>query len=114
MGVFFGKCFHLGEFSEIEELLVRKYSNIDYIYSKSIDDFVDFVTLAIEKEEEEKLYKFYLAKAVFADKDFPTFEEVLKDAKKQAGESESFKLDEWKQAEEIALQVVASFKGKVV
>lgn len=98
-------------------MLLRRYSNIEYLYSKEPDDFVDFVKIAINKDAEEKLYQSYLFKSIFADKNFPTFDKVLEDAKMNAiytTNNVNNNFDEWKQAEVIALEVANSFRRKRV
>ena len=44
----------------VEELLLRKYHNIDYILSMEVENGVAFIQKAFEKEDEEKMWARYL------------------------------------------------------
>lgn len=55
MEKFFLTCFKI-DTEEIEEIILRRYQNIDYILKFGIVDFAKFCKKAKEKEEEEKTY----------------------------------------------------------
>ena len=46
---------------EIKELLLRRYHTLDFIKTMGVDEFCEFLSLAIEKENKEKVERQYLA-----------------------------------------------------
>lgn len=44
----------------VEELLLRKYNNIDYILTMEVENGVAFIKKAFEKEDEDKMWARYL------------------------------------------------------
>lgn len=75
---FFIQCFSIGEVVEVEELILRRYSNIDYILSMDYKEGVRFINCAKEKELEEKVWQRWLVDYRLMDKDsFTSFEEYM-------------------------------------
>jgi hypothetical protein len=61
---------------ETEELLLRRYSNIDYILNLDNEEGYEFILKAYEKSVEEKLWEQWLVQYRFMNKDnFISFEE---------------------------------------
>ncbi len=110
---FFGQCVQIEQNStEIEDLLLHRYGgNIEYIFNKPIPQAIELINVATLKEAEEKLFKIYVSKLTFADKNFPTFDEVLKNAKKEAYKPSSNSMS-WEEAEKIANDISNRFKSK--
>ena len=74
---FFIKSFTVSEVTE--ELLLRKYSSVDYIMNKEYEDGYSFIKLAHEKEVEEKLWQQWLCLYQRMDKDnFISFNDFKK------------------------------------
>ncbi|MCR1953005.1 hypothetical protein NSA50_18555 [Clostridium sp. DSM 100503] len=72
---FFIKSFTVDKV-ETEELLLRRYSNIDYILSSTYDEGYDFISKAYEKEAEEKLWDIWLINYKYMSKEnFESFED---------------------------------------
>lgn len=46
---------------ELKELLLRKYHSLKFIEEMKLDEFLDFISLAIENENKEKYERQYLA-----------------------------------------------------
>lgn len=46
---------------ELKELFLRKYHTLDFIKEMQVDEFIEFVSLAIENENKEKVERQYLA-----------------------------------------------------
>ena len=46
---------------EIKELLLRRYHTLDFIKDMKLDEFLDFLILAIENESKDKTERQYLA-----------------------------------------------------
>ncbi|WP_041669152.1 hypothetical protein [Acetobacterium woodii] len=59
MGIFF-QVSNSVDVTDIEELLLRRYNNIDYILNMDIDSGLAFIRKAFEKEEDAKLWDRYL------------------------------------------------------
>jgi len=59
VGIFF-QVSNSVDVTEIEELLLRRYNNIDYILNMDIDSGLAFIRKAFEKEEDAKLWDRYL------------------------------------------------------
>lgn len=59
MGIFF-QVSNSVDVTDIEELLLRRYNNIDYILNMDIDSGLTFIRKAFEKEEDAKLWDRYL------------------------------------------------------
>ena len=73
---FFIQSCSIDKIVEIEELLLRKYSNIEYILDLEFYDGIAFLFKAIEVEKDEKLWDLYLEKYKYMTKDnFISFEE---------------------------------------
>lgn len=71
---FFIKSFKVNELTE--ELLLRRYSNIDYILNKNYDDGFELMKIAHEKDIEDKLWQQWLTKYPYmTEEDFVSFEE---------------------------------------
>lgn len=45
---------------ELKELLLRRYGQYKFILDMRLDEFIEFVSLAIENENKDKAYKEYL------------------------------------------------------
>lgn len=60
----------------VEELLLRKYHNIDYIMNMEVENGVAFIKKAFEKEDEDKMWARYLVDYQNMNEDsFMTFNE---------------------------------------
>lgn len=46
---------------EIKELLLRRYHSLDFINTMKLDEFCDFLILAINNDKKDKVYLQYLA-----------------------------------------------------
>lgn len=46
---------------EIKELLLKRYSNIDYILKMEVSDFIRFIELARDKEKEDEIRAQWIA-----------------------------------------------------
>ena len=57
MEIFFQVSISFSDEIELQELILRRYHNIDYIMEMDIDTFGRFINKAIEKELEEKRFK---------------------------------------------------------
>ena len=57
MEKFFIKSFTVSEVTE--ELLLRRYNNIEYIMRKEIEDGYDFIKVAYEADKEEKIWQLW-------------------------------------------------------
>jgi len=57
---FFIKSCSIDEIVDIEELLLSRYSNIEYILNLNFIDGLVFIRKAYEKQHEEKLYEQWL------------------------------------------------------
>lgn len=68
MEAFFQTSSKLDEI-DIEELLLRRYHNMDYILSMEIDEFIMFVNKANQLETDETLFKMWLQKFTLMSKD---------------------------------------------
>lgn len=74
MGIFF-QVSNSVDVTDIEELLLRRYNNIDYILNMDIDSGLTFIRKAFEKEEDAKLWDRYLVDYRHMGKEnFITFE----------------------------------------
>lgn len=92
----------------LEDILLKRYgSSIDYILNKDIDLAFSNVQVAIEKEQEEKLWDLYVAKSILADKNYPDWETVLKGTKEPKKET---KIKETENAKEIIEKAIKMFK----
>ncbi|EDT16295.1 hypothetical protein [Clostridium perfringens] len=64
------------EIVEIQELLLRRYSNIEYILDLEIIEGIEFINKAYEKEIEDKVWEKWLIDYRYMSKDnFISFEE---------------------------------------
>lgn len=80
---FFQKSFSIYEITEIEELLLRRYSNIEYILNLSYLDGIKFIRKAVEKEAEDKLWNIWLENyriSLVFGKKIKDFEEFKKES----------------------------------
>lgn len=66
---FFIQSCSIDKIVEIEELLLRKYNNIEYILNLEFYDGVAFILKAIEVEKDDKLWDLYIEKYKFMNKD---------------------------------------------
>lgn len=84
MGVFF-QVSNSVDVTEIEELLLRRYNNIDYILNMDIDSGLTFIRKAFEKEEDAKLWDRYLVDyRNMGPENFITFESYKKLAQSES------------------------------
>lgn len=58
----------------VEELLLRRYSNINYILNKDWIDGMHFISKAFEKEQEEILFQAYINES-YIDMTFDEYKE---------------------------------------
>lgn len=78
---FFIKSCSIDEITDIEELLLRKYSNIDYILRMDYSDGFIFIKKAFERERDEYLWQQWLVDYRYMTKDnFISFQEYKKKA----------------------------------
>lgn len=83
MEIFFIKSCSIDEITDIEELLLRKYSNIDYILGMDYSDGFKFIRKAFEKERDEHLWQQWLVDYKRMNKDnFISFAEYRENATK--------------------------------
>lgn len=83
MEIFFIKSCSIDEITDIEELLLRKYSNIDYILGMDYSDGFIFIRKAFEKERDEHLWQQWLVDYKRMNKDnFISFAEYRESATK--------------------------------
>ena len=62
-------------------MLLHRYNNIDYILNMNIDEGIEFITIAYQKEAEEYLHKQWLVNYANMDADnFTSFEDYKKKA----------------------------------
>lgn len=63
---------------EIKELLLRRYHSLDFIKEMKIEEFEDFLILAIEKDKKDKVFQQYCGMISFllmtGKKEFIDFE----------------------------------------
>lgn len=72
---FFIQSCSIDEIVQIEELLLRRYSDINYILSMEFDEGIKFILKAFEKELEERLWDRWLVDYRHMDeKNFIDFE----------------------------------------
>jgi len=57
---FFSESSKIDKIVEVEELLLKRYSNIDYILNLDYKSGIEFIKNAYKKESEEMLYKQWL------------------------------------------------------
>lgn len=75
METFFIQSFTVNKI-ETEELLLRRYNNIEYILNLIFEEGYEFISKAYEKESEDKLWEQWLVDYRLMDKDtFISFEE---------------------------------------
>lgn len=75
METFFQESFTVDEI-ETEELLLRRYSNIEYVLNKAFDEGYKLIRKAHEKDIEDKLWEQWLVDYRFMDSEtFISFEE---------------------------------------
>lgn len=87
MGIFF-QVSNSVDVTEIEELLLRRYSNIDYILNMDIDSGLAFIRKAFEKEGDGKLWDRYLVDyRHMGPENFITFETYKKLAQMESIQS---------------------------
>ena len=61
---------------EVEELLLHRYSNIDYIMGLEVNEGVLLINKAMEKRREEKHFRMWVAQLPFMDrKSYISFED---------------------------------------
>lgn len=78
MEIFFETSNQIGTI-EIQELLLRRYSNIEYILDLEILEGIEFINKAYEKETEDKVWEKWLIDYRYMSKDnFISFEEYKK------------------------------------
>lgn len=79
-GFFFKSC----SVSEVvEEMLLRRYSNIDYIFAKDFEDGFSLIEVALDKEIEEKLWQQWLCiYPNMSEDNFISFNDFLRESKK--------------------------------
>lgn len=83
MEIFFIQSCSIDEITDIEELLLRKYSNIDYILGMNYLDGFTFIRKAFEKERDEHLWQRWLVDYRRMSKDnFISFGEYRESATK--------------------------------
>ena len=94
---------------EIIDLLLHRYGgNIDFVLKLPPEDAVSIVNTAILKQAEDRLWQLYTIKSLFAGKDYPAFEDVMKQARK-ASISQSIT---WEEAEQAADRAYEAFQKK--
>lgn len=75
METFFIQSFTVNKI-ETEELLLRRYNNIEYILNLIFEEGYEFISKAYEKEAEDKLWEQWLVDYRLMDKEtFISFEE---------------------------------------
>lgn len=100
METFFIQSFTVNKV-ETEELLLRRYSNIDYILNSTYDEGYDFISKAYEKESEDRLWEQWLVDYRLMDKEtFIDFEEY-----KNKSRVSAIKVDEKLTKEQIENKV---------
>ena len=76
---FFIKSCSIEEITDVEELLLKRYSNFDYILNLKYKDGFEFIVKAFEKENEDKLFKQWLVDYSRMNEDnFMSFEDYKK------------------------------------
>lgn len=99
---------------EIQELLLRKYSNIEYILDLEITEGIEFINKAYEKEIEDKVWEKWLIDYRYMSKDnFISFEEYKKHviSKNINLESTLSKEEILKEVEEIERKIALKKRG---
>ena len=69
MESFFQVCISFGDEVEVKELILRRYNNIDYIFSMEVLDFLLFLQKAKEKELEEQIRQQWIIQLPHMTKD---------------------------------------------
>lgn len=78
---FFIQGFSINEVVEIEELLLRRYSDINYILGLDYEEGIEFIKKATEKELEDRLWERWLVDYRLMTKDtFIPFDKYLEEA----------------------------------
>lgn len=102
------------ELIEIQELLLRRYSDIEYILDLEITEGIEFINKAYEKEIEDKVWEKWLIDYRYMSKDnFISFEEYKKHfiSKNINVESTLSKEEILKEVEEIERKVALKKGG---
>ena len=85
---FFIKSCSIEEITDVEELLLKRYSDLNYILNLYYRDGFDFIKKAFEKENEDKLFKQWLVDYARMDKDnFTSFNDYKKRSTKPPEEN---------------------------
>ncbi len=74
------------------------------------EDAIRLINKAIEKEAENKVWQMYLIKSIFAGKEYPDFNEIIK----KAHEKSHLQDMNWDKAEKLADEAYEAFKRKKV
>lgn len=87
MEVFFIKSFTVDKV-KTEELLLRRYSNIDYILNLDSEEGYEFILKAYEKSDEDKLWEQWLVQYRFMNNDnFISFDDFKESFRKGTNSS---------------------------
>ncbi len=86
----------------------RYGGNIDFILGLPPEDAISIVNTAIEKQAEERIWQMYSIKSLFAGKNYPAFDEVMKMAKDIA----RVQSISWEEAEKAADRAYKAFQKK--
>ena len=102
------------EIIDTQELLLRRYSNIEYILDLEITEGIEFINKAYEKEIEDKVWEKWLIDYRYMSKDnFISFEEYKKYfiSKNINVESTLSKEEILKEVEEIERKIALKKRG---
>lgn len=110
MAKFYGKARAVEqEYYLIEDILLNRYGDgIHYILNKDSDIGFKSLKIAIEKQQENKLWDIYVARSIFADSSYPDWATVLKDSKKM---SENVKTKNNIEVKKTVQTAIKMFKG---
>ncbi|NGT54729.1 hypothetical protein G6Y98_02560 [Clostridium perfringens] len=102
------------EIIDTQELLLRRYSNIEYILGLEITEGIEFINKAYEKEIEDKVWEKWLIDYIYMSKDnFISFEEYKKNfiPRNTNVESNLSKEEILKEVEEIERKIALKKRG---
>lgn len=92
---------------DLLDMLLKRYSNIDYVMNLDFQDGIDLINKATEKVDEERHWDVWLIMYTnMTEQTYKSFDEWYKDGKRDQLQAVEFK----KQSTEDVLEMVAKIK----